>query len=102
MIVKMVLADAAIGDEQALPAEPQSDALGDAGERRGKRRPDGAVEDPKRAQALPAQQRDEPDQIGAALNCSKPSRPSRRRFIFSIPGRNCTLAPLVGATKNVT
>jgi hypothetical protein len=61
MIVKMVLADAAIGDEQALRAEPQSDARGDAGERRGKRRPDCTVEDPERAQALPAQQRNEPD-----------------------------------------
>jgi hypothetical protein len=67
MIVKMLLADAAIGDEQALPPKSQPDALGDAGERRGKRRPDGTVEDPERAQALPAQQRDEPDQIDAAL-----------------------------------
>ena len=83
MIVKMLLADAAIGDEQALPPKSQPDALGDAGERRGKRRPDGTVEDPERAQALPAQQRDEPDQIDAtrdtaAAILSAPSSPATR------------------------
>ncbi len=67
MIVKMLLADAAIGDEQALRPKSQPDALGNAGERRGKRRPDSAIEDPERTQALPTQQRDQPDQVDAAL-----------------------------------
>jgi hypothetical protein len=56
-----------IGDEGALRPKPQPDPLRDSGKRRGQRRPDGPVEDPNRLQAVPAQQRDQPDQVDAAL-----------------------------------
>ena len=67
MIVKMLPTDAAIGDESALRPKAESDPLRDAGERRGQRRPDGAVENPDRSQAVPAQQRDQTNEIEAAL-----------------------------------
>ena len=101
MIVKMLLADAAIGDEQALRAEPQPDAFGDAGERRGKRRADSAVENPQRAQALPAQQRDEPDQIDAALQFRSEMLEIKRRRDGRL-GLEQFAAPLDGGTKNFT
>ena len=63
----MILADAVIGDEGALRAKPEPDSLWDAGKRSSQCRPDGAVKDPDRFQALPAQQRDQPDQNDAAL-----------------------------------
>jgi len=63
----MLLADAVIGDEGALRAEPQPDPFRNAGKRRRQRRPDGAVEDPERLQAMPAQQRDQADKINPAL-----------------------------------
>ena len=63
----MILADAVIGDEGALRAKPEPDSLWDAGKRSSQCRPDGAVKDPDRFQALPAQQRDQPDRNDAAL-----------------------------------
>ena len=48
-------------------AKPEPDSLWDAGKRSSQCRPDGAVKDPDRFQALPAQQRDQPDQNDAAL-----------------------------------
>ena len=53
MIVEMAAVDAGIGDEEALRAEPEPDALGDAGKLCGKRRPCGAVENPDRAETMP-------------------------------------------------
>src|SRR6266581_3890485 len=97
MIVKMLLADAAIGDEQALRPKSQPDALGNAGERRGKRRPDSAVEDPERTQLLPAQQRDQPDQVDAALQfgsemLKKNMSPRRLARLGAIRSRRSTAA----------
>ena len=66
LVVKMAIVDAGIGDEEFLRAEPEPDALGDAGEPGGQRRANGAVENPDRAELPPPQQRHEPDQIDAA------------------------------------
>lgn len=65
MIVEMAAIDAGIGDEEALRAEPEPDALGDAGKFCGERRPCGAVENPDRAETMAPQQCGEPDQIKA-------------------------------------
>ncbi len=64
--MKVILADAGIGDEEALRAEAEPDALGDAGEHGGERRADGAVENPDRLETIAPQQRDKPEQIEAA------------------------------------
>ena len=63
----MAAVDARIGDEIALRSKPNTYALGDPRQLGGERRPDGAVEDPQGLEALPAQQRHQPDQIEAAL-----------------------------------
>src|SRR5580698_7807144 len=65
MVVEMAAVDAGIGDEEALRAEPEPDALGNAGKFCGQRRPCGAIEDPDRTETMAPQQRGEPDQIKA-------------------------------------
>ena len=65
LIVEMAMVDAGIGDEEALPPEPEPDALRYAGKFCGERRPRGAVEDPDRAETMAPQQHGEPDQIKA-------------------------------------
>jgi hypothetical protein len=42
----MAVVDAGVGDEQALRTKSKADALGDPGEPRCQRRPDGAIENP--------------------------------------------------------
>ena len=64
--MEMTVVDAGIGDEQPLRPETETDALGYACDHGGKRRADGAVENPYRAEAISAQQRDQPDQIDGA------------------------------------
>jgi hypothetical protein len=61
MIVKMFLADAWIGDEKILRAKTDADPFGNSGKGCGKRGPNGAVENPDRAQALPPQRSSEPE-----------------------------------------
>ena len=67
MIVKMILADAVIGDEGALRPKPQPDPFRNAGKRGGERRPDGAVENPDRLRAMLAATAHQPNQVDAAL-----------------------------------
>ena len=66
LIVEMGLVDAGIGDEKSLRPETKPDALGDAGERRGDRRPNGAIEYPYLLKAAAPQPRDEQEQIEPA------------------------------------
>jgi len=67
-----------------LRAEPEPDALGNAGKFCGQRRPCGAIEDPDRTETMTPQQRGEPDQIKAAAQLRsamlKIERFSDRRF----------------------
>ena len=77
LIVEMAVVDAGIGDEEALRSEAEPDALGYAGKPGGERRPDGAVENPDRAEFAAPQQRRQPDQIDAAA--AVPSRHARNR-----------------------
>src|ERR1700728_5204314 len=65
MVVEMAAVDAGIGDEEALRAEPEPDALGNAGKFCGQRRRCGAIENPDRAETMAPQERGEPDQIKA-------------------------------------
>ena len=97
----MALRNAAVGDEAALPGEPDADTFRDAGEERGERRANSAVENPNLAEAVPAQQRRQPDQIDAALQF--------RTRVVEIDGlgngglrRDSSRAPLVGGARNVT
>src|SRR5579863_10164294 len=67
MIVKMTLANPGIGDEAALPGQPDADPLRDAGEEGGERRANGAVEDPYFLKTTASEQRHQADKIDAAL-----------------------------------
>ena len=62
----MARIDPRIGDEAALQSVARADALGDAGEHGGERRPDRAVEDPDALEFSRAHQRDELHQIDPA------------------------------------
>ena len=96
MIVKMILADTRIGDEVILRAEADTDAFGNSGKGCGKRGPNGAVENPDRAQALPPQQRHQRDQVDAAaefltgmleIDGGRNARFRRKQFLGGARGR---------------
>jgi len=67
LVVEMAGVDAGIGDEETLRAEPKPDTLGNAGEFRGERRAQRAIEDPQRSEFFFPQQGDETNEIEAAL-----------------------------------